>query len=217
MESTKRFDKKETLLGKRTSDEETVPDKRDEEPVPDKRDEETVPDKRDEETVPDKRDEETVPDKRETDEETTMESIKHFEKKETLLGKRESDEEKKRSYPEQDSETTTDDHTTFINKHIDESHEHTPSAESHEHTSAESHEHTSSVDSFGKMTGLLKDKRSEEKLEKRVDRSNEESTTRSSDKTIEITKTEMIIPVKVTETKITGEEPRVVEKEKSNN
>jgi hypothetical protein len=190
---------------------------------------------------------------------TTMESNTHFEKKAIMPVKEDSSEEtstvSKRSFPERDMETATDEHTsdfsttTLKNKRIDESREntkeHTSSAESHENTK----EHTSSVDSFGKMTGLLKDKRSEENLEKPEDHSREESTTRSSDKTtdllkdkrseeklekpedhsreesvirpsdktIEITKTEMILPIKVTETKITGEKPRVIEKEKSRN
>jgi len=178
---------------------------------------------------------------------TTMESSIHFNNRAMLMtGHKEisgESGESKHGFSGDSFEATTNDDshgfssTTYKNTH-----------------SGESHEQPSSGESFGKTTGLLKNKPTGEKSvdrsgekpvdrsgekpvdrsgekpvdrsgeksgersgEKSGDRSGEESTTLPFDRKPIMTKTEIIYPTKITETKIYGKTRPVVEKEKSDN
>jgi len=141
-----------------------------------------------------------------------IESREKFEERAFPMGDLETELETstftKLFYPTDDLETTTDNDRDDFSSTI-----HTEKSTFDEHD--EHDEHSSSVDSFGKMTGLLTDKRTEEKLttSEHDQLNEEESTTQSSEKT-RITKTEIIYPGKITKTTIYGEKQPVIEKEK---
>jgi len=74
---------------------------------------------------------------------------------------------------------------------------------------------SSSINSFGKITGLLRDNKTEEQSStneyETTDRPDEEFTTQSNIKTQKLTKTVAIIPGRITGTKIYAKEPTVIQ------